>query len=300
MSTTGLAGRSVVVTGAGSGIGRAAALGFAGEGARVVVADLDAARADSVVAEIEREGGSAVAVVGDLSEPAVVEEVVARSVERFGGIDVLVNNAGIMDRMSAAGDTDDAEWERVLRVNLTAPFLLTRAALPHLLASGHGAVVFTASEAALRGSAAGAAYTTAKHGVVGLMKSLAVMYREEGLRTNAIAPGGTATNITVDRADGARGPATIGTYAANVGKAARAEEQAAAILFLASDAASNINGALLPVDHRAGRAVCPIAVPEWGRDRRVPPPTRSGTAHSPAHPTWPQPLPTFVMSSPAV
>ncbi|NED86876.1 SDR family oxidoreductase, partial [Streptomyces sp. SID11233] len=99
----------------------------------------------------------------------------------------------------------------------------------------HGAIVFTASEAGLRGSAAGAAYTTSKHGVVGLMKSLAVMYREKGLRTNAIAPGGTATNISVNAADGAQGPATIGQYMVNVGKPAQAEEQAAAILFLASD-----------------------------------------------------------------
>ncbi|NEA40113.1 SDR family NAD(P)-dependent oxidoreductase [Streptomyces sp. SID11385] len=249
MSTTGLEGRSVVITGAGSGIGRATALKFAAEGARVVVADLDGERAKSVVAEIEQGGGSAFAVVGDLSERAVVDEVVTQTVERFGGIDVLVNNAGIMDRMSAAGETDDAEWERVLRINLTAPFLLTRAALPHLLKTGHGAIVFTASEAGLRGSAAGAAYTTSKHGVVGLMKSLAVMYREKGLRTNAIAPGGTATNISVNAADGAQGPATIGQYMVNVGKPAQAEEQAAAILFLASDAASNINGALLPVDN---------------------------------------------------
>ncbi|MFB8774249.1 SDR family NAD(P)-dependent oxidoreductase [Streptomyces broussonetiae] len=247
--TTGLDGRSVIVTGAGSGIGRAAALAFAAEGARVVVADLNAEGADAVVGEMAEAGGSAVAVAGDLSEQEVVDRVVATAVERFGSVDVLVNNAGIMDRMNAVADISDAEWERVLRVNLTAPFLLTRAVLPHMLAAGRGAIVNTASEAGLRGSAAGAAYTASKHGVVGLTKSLAVMYRGQGIRANAVAPGGTATGISVQVDEGAHGPAALGPYFGNVGAVSRPEEQAAAIVFLASDAASNINGAILPVDN---------------------------------------------------
>ncbi|MES4905799.1 MULTISPECIES: SDR family NAD(P)-dependent oxidoreductase [unclassified Streptomyces] len=248
-SSTGLQGRSVVVTGAGSGIGRAAALAFAREGAKVLVADLDQTGADQAVETITAEGGTARAVVGDLGDQQVVDRVVATAVEAFGGLDVLVNNAGIMDRFSAVADTDDAEWDRVIRVNLTAPFLLTRAALPHMLAAGRGSIVFTASEAALRGSAAGAAYTASKHGVVGLVKSLAVMYRDQGIRTNAIAPGGTATAIRVDAEPGAHGPTVIGAHAGNIGRIATAEEQAAAIVFLASDAAGNVNGAVLPVDN---------------------------------------------------
>ncbi|MEU8352740.1 SDR family NAD(P)-dependent oxidoreductase, partial [Streptomyces sp. NPDC048845] len=176
MTFPGLAGRGVVVTGAASGIGRAAALKFAGQGARVLVADLDAKGADEVAREIEESGGTAVAVAGDLGDQQVVNTVVERAVAAFGGLDVLVNNAGVMDRMSALGETDDAEWERVLRINLTAPFQLTRAALPHMLAAGRGSIVFTASEAGLRGGAAGAAYTASKHGVNGLVKNLAVMY----------------------------------------------------------------------------------------------------------------------------
>ncbi|MFC8393317.1 SDR family NAD(P)-dependent oxidoreductase [Streptomyces sp. NPDC057238] len=241
-------GRGVIVTGAGSGISRAAALAFAAEGARVLVADLDAAGAASTVEAIEEAGGTAVAVTGDLGDQAVVDRVARTAVERFGGVDVLVNNAGIMDGMTALADVTDTEWERVLRVNLTAPFLLTRAVLPHMLAAGKGAVVNTASEAGLRGSAAGAAYTASKHGVVGLTRNLAVMYRKQGIRANAIAPGGTATNIAVNADPAAHGPATLGPHFVNLGRLARPEEQAAAILFLASDAAGNVNGAVLPVD----------------------------------------------------
>ncbi|MFE9363319.1 SDR family NAD(P)-dependent oxidoreductase [Streptomyces sp. NPDC006978] len=247
--TTSSQARSVIVTGAGSGIGRATALLFAEEGARIVIADVDDAAARAVAEEVERAGGTAVTLIGDLREQTVVDRVAATAVEEFGGIDVLVNNAGIMDSMSAAADTGDDEWDRVIGINLTAPFRLTRAALPHMLAAGKGAVVFTASEASLRGSAAGAAYTASKHGIAGLTKSLAVMYRDKGIRSNAIAPGGTLTNIRVDADRGAHGPAALAPYMGNVGSPARAEEQAAAIVFLASDAASNINGAVLPVDN---------------------------------------------------
>ncbi|NUH39922.1 SDR family oxidoreductase [Streptomyces samsunensis] len=249
MNSTGLQDRAVIVTGAGSGIGRAAALTFAAQGAKVLVADLDRNGAEQVVAAIGAAGGVARTAVGDLGDQRVVDEVVATAVEAFGGVDVLVNNAGIMDRFSAVADTDDTEWDRVLRINLTAPFMLTRAALPHMLAAGRGSIVFTASEASLRGSTAGAAYTASKHGVVGLVKSLAVMYREQGIRANAIAPGGTATAMRVDARPGEHGPAVIGAHTSSVGRIATAEEQAAAILFLASDAASNVNGVLLPVDN---------------------------------------------------
>jgi NAD(P)-dependent dehydrogenase (short-subunit alcohol dehydrogenase family) len=248
---TGLTGSGVVVTGAGSGIGRAAAVRFAGEGAHVVVADLNEAGAKAVVEEITATGGRAVAVTGDLSEPAVVNQVVTTAVDTFGGLDVLVNNAGIMDGMTATADVTDAEWERVIRINLTAPFQLTRAALPHMLAKGKGVIVNTASEAGLRGSASGTAYTVSKHGIVGLTRSIAIMYRDSGIRANAIAPGGTMTNIatTMNLDQEGHGPRTLARYMPNAGRVSEADEQAAAIVFLASDAASNINGVILPVDN---------------------------------------------------
>ncbi|SDP90517.1 NAD(P)-dependent dehydrogenase, short-chain alcohol dehydrogenase family [Actinopolyspora xinjiangensis] len=249
MSGTGLRDRGVVVTGAGGGIGRAAARRFASEGARVLIADLDAEGAAATEQRIRSEGGTATTVVGDLSERTVADEVVSTAVERFGGLDVLVNNAGIMDSFAAVADLTDAEWDRVLRVNLSAPFLLTRAALPHMLDKGRGVVVNTASEASLRGSAAGAAYTAAKHGVVGLTKSLAVTYRDSGIRANAIAPGGTATGITVDADPEGQGPTVLAGYGRNIGRVADADEQASAIVFLASSAAGNINGVVLPVDN---------------------------------------------------
>ena len=242
-------GKVAIVTGGGAGIGRACAVLLASRGAHVVIGDLHQETALAVVAEIEAAGGSAIAVVGDLSDPSVVERIVTLSVQTFGGIDVLINNAGIMDDMSGPHEVSDVIWERVLRVNLTAPFLLTRAVVPHMLARGHGAIVNTASEAGLRGSAAGTAYTVSKHGVIGLTESAAVIYRDKGIRVNAVAPGGVATSLEVNMMPDAMGLSVISGYTANVGRVAQANELASVIVFLASDAASNVNGAIVPVDN---------------------------------------------------
>lgn len=246
--TEGFKDRSVIVTGAGSGIGRAAAIQFAKQGAKVLIADLNEKTANAVVDEIHAMSGIAMAVTGDMSDQAVVEKVVNTAITIHGGLDVLVNNAGIMDSMSANDEVSVEEWDRVIKVNLTAPFLLSRAALPHMLLKGKGAIVNTASEASFRGSCAGTPYTVSKHGLIGLTKSDAVMYRNRGIRVNAVAPGGTKTNISVVPIPGKKGPEILGGYMANVGRIAEADEVAAAIVFLASDAASDITGVVLPVD----------------------------------------------------
>ena len=240
--------RVAIVTGGGSGIGRAVCLQLASEGAHVVVADVKEDRADAVAAEITASGATASAAVGDLSDAQVVERVVAETMSAHGRIDVLVANAGIMDDMSGPDEVSDELWERVMRVNLTAPFLLTRAVAPHMLAAARGSIVYTASEAAMRGSAAGTAYTVSKHGLVGLMRSGAVLYRNRGVRVNAVAPGGTKTNLEVNMNMESEGLKAIGAYAGNVGRIAEASEVAAVIVFLASDAASNVSGALLASD----------------------------------------------------
>ncbi len=243
------AGRVAIVTGAESGIGRATALRLAGEGASVVVVDLHDATAASVVDEIVARDGTALAVTGDVSDQATVDRLIDTAVATYGGVDVLINNAGVMDDMSGPHEVSDATWERVLRVNLTARFLLMRAVVPHMMAKGRGAIVNTASEGGLRGSAAGTAYTVSKHGVVGLTRSAAVVYREHGIRVNAVASGGVATNLEVNVTPDTVGLAAISTYTANVDRIAPADEVAAVIVFLASDAANNVSGATVPVDN---------------------------------------------------
>ncbi|MDI1288320.1 MAG: SDR family oxidoreductase [bacterium] len=241
-------GSSVIITGAGSGIGRATALMLASRGAKVLVVVIIGERAEAVAAEIGNAGGTSLAVVGDVSEQSVVDRVVSSAVTAHGTVDVLINNAGIMDTMTATDEVSDAEWDRIIAVNLTAPFRMTRAVAPIMLAKGKGAIVNLASVAGLGGSAAGTAYTVSKHGVVGLTRSSSVMYRGKGVRVNAVAPGAVDTNIGVTPAEDALGPAVIHAYWPNVSRIAHPDELAAVIAFLASDAASNITGAIVPVD----------------------------------------------------
>lgn len=237
--------RVVLITGAGSGIGRAMAVAFAKAGARVVVGDVVKERAEQTAAEI---GEAALAVAADVADETSVTALVEAAISAYGRIDVLCNNAGIMDTMALPADTTAEQWERVLRVNLTGTFLVTHAVLPHMLAQGGGAIVNTASEAGIRGGAAGVAYTASKHGVVGLTRSVAWAYAKDGIRCNAILPGPTMTNIATGASFDPTGAARLGPVLALGERLAQPEQMADAALFLASDAASFVNGALVPVD----------------------------------------------------
>ncbi|MEV1172683.1 glucose 1-dehydrogenase [Nonomuraea sp. NPDC049784] len=234
-----------LIIGAGSGIGRAMAVAFAKAGARVVVCDVNEESARRTAAYI---GDAALAVTADIGDEAAVAALVETAIDAYGRIDVLCNNAGIMDTMALPADITLAEWERVLRINLTGTFLVTHTVLPHLLRQGGGAIVNTASEAGIRGGAAGAAYTASKHGVVGLTKSVAWAYAKDGIRCNAILPGPTMTGIATSAGFDPTGSARLGPVIALGERMAQPEQMADAALFLTSDAASFINGAIVPVD----------------------------------------------------
>ncbi|MGF0115916.1 SDR family NAD(P)-dependent oxidoreductase [Promicromonospora sp. Marseille-Q5078] len=235
------AGQTVIVTGAASGIGRAVASRVAREGGRVVAVDLAKEKLDELAASLP--GAEVVAVAGDITSAASVEAIVRAA---GGRVDALANVAGIMDDMSAVHEMTDAVWERVLRVNLDGTMRLMRAVVPGMLAAKDGRIVNIASEAALRGSAAGAAYTASKHAVIGLTKSSAVMYAGTGVTVNAVAPGGVATGLRPGQAE--FGAPRIGKYMSNLPGVATAEHLAASITFLLSRDAVNLNGAVLASD----------------------------------------------------
>lgn len=244
VTTTGrFAGKTVIVTGAASGIGQATALRIAREGGRVIAADISKERLDDLVAE--NAGLDLVPVAGDIS----TEETVAAVVAAAGGrIDALANVAGIMDNFAPIHEVDDDTWNRVFRINVTALMRLTRAVVPLMLDAGTGSVVNVASEAGLRGSAAGAAYTASKHAVVGLTKNSAVMYGPRGLRFNAVAPGPTITNIVANWGSQLAAERLAPLMQATVPTPATAAQLAASITFLLSDDGTNINGAILASD----------------------------------------------------
>lgn len=236
-------GKTAIVTGAGSGIGRATALRLASEGARVVGSDISDERLAALVEE--NPGLDIVTVAGDVSS----EETISRLLEAAGGrVDALANVAGIMDGFLPAAEVDDATWDRVFTVNVTAIMRLNRAVLPLMVAAGSGAIVNVSSEAGLRGSAAGAAYTASKHAVIGLTKSTSVFYAPNGIRTNAVAPGGVVTNVDGSFKSQLAGERLGPIMQTTVPPAAEPEKLAAAITWLLSDDSANISGVVLASD----------------------------------------------------
>jgi len=235
-------GKTIIVTGAGSGIGRATASRIAREGGRVVAVDISQERLDDFVAKTP--GADIVTVVADITDDAAVAQIIAAAGDRIDG---LANIAGIMDDMTPVGDVSDDVWKRVFSINVDGTMKLMRAVMPTMLGQAYGSIVNTASEAALRGSAAGAAYTASKHAVAGLTKSSAFMYGPSGIRVNAVAPGPTITNIE------AKFTSKLGAERVRVGmsvmpEAVESDALAASITFLLSDDGVNVNGVILPSD----------------------------------------------------
>jgi NAD(P)-dependent dehydrogenase (short-subunit alcohol dehydrogenase family) len=246
-----LENKVAVITGAASGMGKAMATRFAAEGAKVVAADWHGEALDAVVAEIKSTGASIIAVQGDVSKKEDAERIINEAVLAFGRVDVLCNNAGVMDLNQGVGELDDDMWKRVMGINVDGPMFLSRRVVPLMVAQGSGSIINTASVAGLGGGAAGAAYTVSKHALVGLTRATAYRYALEGIRCNAMACGAVETNIS-QSVDPTKfdpdGSARHQTYYGLIPATLKAEDIANLALFLASDESQHINGAIIPAD----------------------------------------------------
>lgn len=251
-----LAGKSAIVTGAASGIGRAAALRFAAEGADVLCADTAADRNEETASLARAAGGTALAQQTDVSNAGSVRAMASRAAAEFGKIDVLYANAGVIG-VGSAHDCDEAEWHRILGINLTGVFLCGKYVLPHMIQAGSGAIVNQASIGGMRGVARLAAYCASKAGVIGLTKQMAVDYGPHGIRVNAIAPGTIQTPMI--RGLWAQGAGMVqgsteeelAASAAQIYPLRRTgteEEVAAVALFLASDESGWMTGSVMTID----------------------------------------------------
>ncbi len=244
-----LRGKVVLITGAGMGMGREASLLFAEEGARIVAADIDGGAAAGTVELVEKAGGQAVAVTGDVALEADVQRMIAEGVWRFGALHVLHNNAGVLwkDRDRSVLETDETWWDRVMAINLKSVFWVTKHGIPHLKAAGGGSIIMMGSVSALAGfTRAQDAYTAAKGALISLTKSLAIQFARDQIRCNVIHPGIVDTPLQAPYLT----EAIRREFEAGIplGRIARPREIANVALFLASDESSFMTGAELVVD----------------------------------------------------
>ncbi len=244
-----LTGKVALITGAGMGMGREAAILFARHGARIGVADLNKTAADETVALVEKVGGQATAVVGDVAVEADVERMVGETARRFGGLHVLYNNAGVLwkDRDRSVLETDDTWWERVMAINLKSVFWVTKHGIPHLKRAGGGSIVNVGSVSALAGfTRAQDAYTAAKGALISLTKSLAIQFGKDRIRCNIIHPGIVDTPLQAPYlTEALRKEFESGIP---LGRIAEPRDIAFAALFLASDESAFMTGAELVID----------------------------------------------------
>lgn len=242
-----LDGKVCVITGAGSGIGREASLLFSDEGARLCVADVNLAAAEDTVSQLS---GEAIAAHVDVTDPASVGAMYAQTADRFGGIDVLYNNAGIMpDDDSSVLETETDAWQRVQDVNTKGVFLCCKHGIPHLLERGGGSVINVASFVALMGAATSQiSYTASKGAVLSMSRELAVQFARRGVRVNALCPGPVETPLLMRLFEATEGAYERRRIHLPMGRLAQAREIAYGALFLASDESSYVNGSTFLVD----------------------------------------------------
>lgn len=245
-------GKSVIVTGSSGGIGRATAIAFARESAKVALVDVKKEENAQTLAMITTQGGTAIALDVDVSDEAQVQEMVDTTFEQFGGLDISVNNAGIFQPAKPLHQQDNATFEKVIGVNLQGVWLCMKYQIERMLLQGKGAIINTTSFASVAGTPMAAFYCASKHGVLGLTRAAAIEYGAKGIRINAVGPGATLTPMLMAQAQ--ENPAFAEEHVEGqeqvlpIGRVAEPEELASAILFLASDDASYMVGHNLMVD----------------------------------------------------
>jgi NAD(P)-dependent dehydrogenase (short-subunit alcohol dehydrogenase family) len=240
-----------IITGAASGIGKATAILFAAEGYKVIATDINQQKLDELQQEVIKSGGTITTVIANIAISDDIDKMFTKAIENYGTVDVLINNAGIMDDFSPAGDVDEVMLQKVINVNLIGPFLAIKKAVNIMATKGTGSIINIASIAGICGARAGAAYSTSKHGLIGLSKNTAFMYAKKGIRCNVIAPGGVETNIGESEFMKKSNNSALEMIQPGIvlnPRMGQPIEIANATLFLASEEASYVNGAVITID----------------------------------------------------